>query len=505
MDVSSKVHNGHVSDDDDDEETWEETEQQHVDEIKCIFTEKRFPSADVYFDHLKTNHNFDILNLVQVDLKLDFFGYVKLINFLRKKSYDQPPSVDELIEGQAEWMNDAYLKPVVEDDPLLQYIIDDDDDFDDDEDPIVERNKELSLQVESLMEKVNEMKSFMKDVILTGDGDMYRPVSACRKTNVDLEEESYEDSSYFGSYAHHGIHGEMLQDEARTISYRKAILSNPDLFKDKIVLDVGCGTGILSMFAASAGAKHVYAVDMSDIAYQAMAIVRENNLHDKISIMKNCIEEVKLPCDKVDVIISEWMGYFLLYESMLDSVLFAKEKWLQPNGHILPDKCDLLLYACHDEASYHSQIGFWDDVYGFKMSCMKSSVLTEAYVGNLSSSSALSSPSSVFKFDILKVKQKELDFSTDFCLEINKSGLLTSIAGYFDIFFDLATPVSFSTAPWHQQTHWKQTLFFLDSPIPVESGQKIKGNINCRKNPADPRTLLVDLTINDKSMSYKMS
>jgi protein arginine N-methyltransferase 1 len=52
----------------------------------------------------------------------------------------------------------------------------------------------------------------------------------------------------------------MLKDTVRTGSYRAAILSNPHLFKDKTVLDVGCGTGILSMFAAKAGASHVVGV-----------------------------------------------------------------------------------------------------------------------------------------------------------------------------------------------------------------------------------------------------
>lgn len=57
-----------------------------------------------------------------------------------------------------------------------------------------------------------------------------------------------------------GIHEEMLKDSVRTGSYRNAIVNNPHLFKDKLVLDVGCGTGILSMFAAKAGAKHVVGV-----------------------------------------------------------------------------------------------------------------------------------------------------------------------------------------------------------------------------------------------------
>lgn len=51
----------------------------------------------------------------------------------------------------------------------------------------------------------------------------------------------------------------MLKDKVRTGSYRRALAANVNL-RDKVVLDVGCGTGILSMFAAQAGAKHVYGV-----------------------------------------------------------------------------------------------------------------------------------------------------------------------------------------------------------------------------------------------------
>lgn len=60
----------------------------------------------------------------------------------------------------------------------------------------------------------------------------------------------------------------------RTESYRDCILGNSDLFKDKVVLDIGCGTGILSMFAAKSGAKLVIGVDQSEIIYNAIDIVR---------------------------------------------------------------------------------------------------------------------------------------------------------------------------------------------------------------------------------------
>jgi hypothetical protein len=59
---------------------------------------------------------------------------------------------------------------------------------------------------------------------------------------------------------------------------------------------------------------------------------RENGLQDKIVFLKGKVEEVLLPVEKVDIIISEWMGYFLIYESMLDSVLVARDKYLNSNG-----------------------------------------------------------------------------------------------------------------------------------------------------------------------------
>jgi len=52
----------------------------------------------------------------------------------------------------------------------------------------------------------------------------------------------------------------MLKDTVRTKTYQNVIYQNKFLFKNKVVLDVGAGTGILSLFCAKAGAEHVYAV-----------------------------------------------------------------------------------------------------------------------------------------------------------------------------------------------------------------------------------------------------
>ncbi len=73
--------------------------------------------------------------------------------------------------------------------------------------------------------------------------------------------------------------------------------------QNKVVLDVGCGTGILCMFAAKAGAAHVYGVDMSGIVESAKKIVEANGLAEKITIIRGKVEDVVLPVEKVDIII----------------------------------------------------------------------------------------------------------------------------------------------------------------------------------------------------------
>lgn len=175
---------------------------------------------------------------------------------------------------------------------------------------------------------------------------------------------------YFGSYSSSYIHEEMLKDRVRTLAYMRAIENNKKDFKDKIVMDIGAGTGILSIFAAKAGAKHVYAIENAEIALYAREIVKRNGLADKITVLKGKMEEIELPVEKVDIIISEWMGYFLLYESMLDTVLWARDKYLAPDGKMLPDRAVIKIATIEDEKYKNSKIGFWKNVYGVDMSCL---------------------------------------------------------------------------------------------------------------------------------------
>jgi protein arginine N-methyltransferase 1 len=110
-------------------------------------------------------------------------------------------------------------------------------------------------------------------------------------------------------------------------------------------------------FAVKAGAKHVIGVDMSTIIDKAREIVEANGMSDKITLLQGKMEEVVLPFDKVDIIISEWMGYFLLYESMLDTVLYARDKYLVKDGLIFPDKATIFMAGIEDGDYKEEKIG----------------------------------------------------------------------------------------------------------------------------------------------------
>jgi type I protein arginine methyltransferase len=96
---------------------------------------------------------------------------------------------------------------------------------------------------------------------------------------------------------------------------------------------------------------------MSTIIEKAREIVAVNGMSDKITLLQGKMEEVELPFEKVDIIISEWMGYFLLYESMLDTVLYARDKYLAPNGLIFPDKATIFMAGIEDGEYKDEKIG----------------------------------------------------------------------------------------------------------------------------------------------------
>ncbi|GIX85710.1 histone-arginine methyltransferase CARMER [Caerostris extrusa] len=294
-------------------------------------------------------------------------------------------------------------------------------------------------------------------------------------------------TQYFQFYGYLSQQQNMMQDYIRTSTYQRAILANLDDFKDKVVLDVGAGSGILSFFAAQAGARKVYAVEASSMAKHAETLVYHNKLSGQVVVVPGKIEEINLP-EMVDVIISEPMGYMLFNERMLETYLHAK-KWLVK---MFPSRGDLHIAPFSDAALYMEQLNkanFWyqQSFHGVDLASLRDAAVKEYFRQPI-----------VDTFDINICMAKSLRHTVDFqtaqetdlhkieiplSFTLNQTGEIHGLAFWFDVaFFGSTQTVWLSTAPTQPLTHWYQVRCLLETPLFAQRGHIISGKVILNSN-----------------------
>lgn len=494
-----------VDDDDDDDELNSADEKEEeiniLEQVQGLFSTDIYPNVIDMFRAYQPNFNLiEFLKTHQISSQYD---YIRLINYIRSEK----PSIDELKQLKTSpWANDKYFETVIDNDPALQFDIEDDlnqlgdlqiSEKSDENSQLTQANE----RIRQLEEMIDTLKS-MTSRLLDDHSSKSTTTTSNSKTKDDIQ-----DDGYFATYNHYDIHKEMLQDTVRTESYLQAIKNNVDMFRDKIVLDVGCGTGILSMAAVKYGqAKMVIAVDMSDMIYDAMAIAKTNNFDEsKIVFLHGRIEDVKLPVDKVDIIISEWMGYFLLFECMLESIIYARNTYLdKENGLVLPDDFSIHLAGFHSEHLYQEHIEYWSNVYGFEMDIVAKNILADGHVMIVPAEDITTSDCCIKTLDAYTCSNADIAFSHSFTVQGLKSGSISGFVCHFDVNFakNLIEKVHFSTSPRSPPTHWKQTVLFLPRVYELKEGEEISGKIICQRHPQEKRGLIVYLHVFDSKFKY---
>jgi type I protein arginine methyltransferase len=338
------------------------------------------------------------------------------------------------------------------------------------------------------------------------------------------------------SYAQLYHQKQMLADHHRMAAYHSAILGNQEVFRDKVVLDIGTGSGILAVWAAQAGARKVYAIEYTDMAKHAEKVMKANGVDHIVTVIQAAVEDVVLPMEAdgleveadgtelcVDIVISEWMGYFLLRESMLDSVIRARDRFLKRStGLMFPSHTTMFLAPISDEEErkasaneYASAMSDWHDfrqttsqVYGVDMEVLepdfereqKEYYLLSSRWAELRPEIVLAEPAMIKHLDMTTCTLEDSkgipigDESAKFDFEISGdeySGPVSGLAGWFTADFRSRTdsggldapkllhPSYLSTGPENDYTHWGQQTFHFLSSIPTFKGEtnRLTGDI----------------------------
>ena len=237
-----------------------------------------------------------------------------------------------------------------------------------------------------------------------------------------------------------------------------------------------------------------------------------------ISCLRGRIEEATLPVAQVDIVISEWMGYCLLYEAMLDSVLWARDHFLAPEGLMVPSHTTLHIAPLTDPDFMADHISFWQSVYGFDMTSMLANIYDEVLVRDVQMANISAKSCAFQQLPLHSVPLENLTFREQpFSLEITQD--VESFDGFviwFDTFFVPSRQafdpshmgakqwakergqVAFTTGPEGPSTHWRQGVLLIDygkdQTHELQKGSIIRGNVGYKKREENPRELDIEIS-----------
>lgn len=305
---------------------------------------------------------------------------------------------------------------------------------------------------------------------------------------------------YFERYGDLELQRRMVSDRWRTDAFAAAI--KEAVKPGDVVLDVGTGTGVLAMLAAKAGARQVYAIDQAEIAQTAVNLVKANGLTDKVKVMRGPAAELELP-EKVDLVVSEWLGHMAFVENMLDDVIKARDRNMKPGGRMLPASVKVQLAPVGDPVLYHHDgPGYWRrPVHGLDFSSLEELELEQGRVlqTRVEPASLLGPAATLKDLDLATAGIDDPYGEGEVEMKIERDGVLSGFSGWFDS--QLSKSVKLDTGPGEPETHWSQSSFTCPPRI-VKEGDILTVRWSMARDAEEPRYMQVVLELDEWGQSF---
>lgn len=269
------------------------------------------------------------------------------------------------------------------------------------------------------------------------------------------------------------FHRQLLDDPVRTGLYRDALraLVTPS----DVVLDLGCGTGILSLFAADTGARRVFAVDQGHIADSAAQLVRQLRYAGRVEVIHGRSTEIELP-EHATVMITEILGATGFDEGIVHCTIDARQRLLAEGARIIPSHVVLWLVPADLPELYAGHVDSWSlPKYGYDFSSLRSFASNGWFTANIPGGAFLAAPAQAIGVDLSTVSSEHLEGTAMFSAA--RSGTVHGFVGWFDALLapglTLCTREPFATV-------WEQAFFPLERPVEVAAGTTIRVEMQTR-------------------------
>ena len=312
--------------------------------------------------------------------------------------------------------------------------------------------------------------------------------SGILKAESTLSAQSSAMSFAFGKLTDHRA---MLADTSRLRGFRAAI--ERLVRSGDTVVDVGSGSGILSFFAARAGAKTVYGLESERIVEDARQLAADNGLARQVTFVEGDAARFSSPVP-ADVVMGEWIGLFLFDEwRHFEAFAKVRDSSLRKGGVVIPQRVHMFLVPVEDSRLYlDAGLGFWEvPLYGLDFRLGRARALEHPRMSlrAVHRNSFLGEPQEILDLDCATSDVHAYFFEKSWKTPCVRDAMCHGFAGYF--LLDLAPGIRLDTSPFALQTHWHQSYFPMEAFF-VRAGDQLMTHV---KTTPDEGTGAPSLTL----------